>query len=104
MKHLMIIAIILLAGCTSQKEIMNSWMGSTKQNLYMSWGPPSAIASDGKSGEIHTWSVQGVYQMSYGPVNYWEHRRFWINSDDKVYHWQVQRSQIPPTQLDVRIR
>lgn len=52
MKKSILLAVALLSACLSQQKIMNSWLGSTKQNLIMSWGPPDRIASDGGTGEI----------------------------------------------------
>ena len=42
-------------GCAykSNREIMNSWMGSHISAVIRSWGPPTQITSDGAGGKIY---------------------------------------------------
>jgi hypothetical protein len=98
---LILLVVGLLTACTSQKEIMNSWLGSTKQNLVMSWGPPARTASDGGTGEILIYARQ-VYIPQYN-MNYYDYKMMYVNSDGKIYHWITQRQQVPPTQIDLNI-
>lgn len=48
----MLLVVRLLTACTSQKEIMNSWLGSIKHKLILSWGPPARTASNVGTAEI----------------------------------------------------
>lgn len=84
---------------------MNSWIGQTKQNLIMNWGPPVKTASDGGSGEILVYSSK-VYipgNQYAAPQTYWDNRYFYVNSDGKVYHWTIKQERIPPQQIDLNI-
>jgi hypothetical protein len=118
-KSILSLAIIgLLTFCTSQKEVMNSWVGSTKQNLIMSWGPPLRTTDDGAGGEILVYAKQvyipsrtSTFHDGYGgtstttsqPINYWDYKMFWVNTEGKIYHWITQKHQIPPTQIDLNV-
>jgi hypothetical protein len=97
---------------------MNSWLGATKQNLIMSWGPPTRTGDDGAGGEILVYAKQvyispststfydnngGSSSTTSQAVNYWDYKMFWINTEGKVYHWMTQQQQIPPTQIDLNI-
>ena len=104
----------LLTSCSSTKKTMDSWIGSSKQQLIMSWGPPTRTADDGAGGEILVYSRQGHIPPSTFYANngsstttqgqtYWDYKMFWINTQGKVYHWMTQREQIPPTQIDLNI-
>lgn len=79
---------------------MDSWIGSSKQTLIMSWGPPAKIESDGDGGEILVYAHQ-VYIPAYR-INYWDYKMMYADKDGKIYHWLISRQQIPPTEIDVR--
>ena len=100
-KILILLVVGLLTACVSQKEIMNSWLGHTKQELIMSWGPPARTASDGGTGEILIYAKQ-VYIPQWN-MNYYEYKMMYINSDGKIYHWLTQTQQVPPAQIDLNI-
>ena len=60
-KRCLIIFIALsLSGCAykSNREIMNSWMGSHISAVIQSWGPPTQITVDGAGGHIYIWRPQ----------------------------------------------
>lgn len=101
----------------SLTEIMNSWIGHSKQELIMSFGIPSRIESDGAGGEIVVFAQQ-IYQapsnntiyteggsstVHNSGYNFWAYKLFFINKEGKVYHWLTQNQQIPPTQIDLSI-
>ncbi len=102
---LILFAVTLLTACTSQKDIMNSWLGSTKQNLIMSWGPPTRTASDGGSGEILVYSYQGYYPgfNGQGAFTYWDNKYMYANSEGKIYYWMTRRERVPPIQVDLNV-
>lgn len=93
---------------------MNSWLGSTKQQLIMSWGPPARTASDGGTGEILVYARQvyipprTIYD-GYGGSSttqaqtYWRYKYMYVDSNGKIYYWMTQRQQVPPTQIDLNI-
>lgn len=119
-RYLFLIFILLLFySCSpSITEIMNSWIGHSKQELIMSFGIPSRIESDGAGGEIVVFAQQ-VYQAPSNSTiytnsgssstvhnagyNYWSYKMFFINKEGKIYHWLTQNQQIPPTQIDLTI-
>lgn len=57
---LVIFIAISLLGCAykSNREIMNSWMGSHISAVIRSWGPPTQITADGAGGKIYIWLPQ----------------------------------------------
>lgn len=68
---LVVISILLLSSCAtlfgpSQKEVHDSWLGSTKVNLIQSWGPPTRITSDGQGGEVLTYEKSKTGRVYYG--------------------------------------
>lgn len=125
MKKILLILVaysVILVSCVSSKvqtrEVMDSWVGHTKQELLMSWGPPARVSSDGAGGEIIVYARQvyippqtSTFYDSYGgsststlpAVNYWDYRMFWINKDGIVYHWMTQRQQVPPQHLNLDV-
>lgn len=96
-----LISLTLLTSCTNTKKAMNSWLGNTRQNLILSWGPPAKTASDGGTGEILIYARQ-VYIPQYG-MNYYDYKMFYVDAQGKIYHWLMQRQQVPPTQIDLNI-
>ena len=82
---------------------MNSWMGNSKGNLIMSWGPPTQTTSDGKDGEILVYAKRVYYQLSGNPVDYWEYRMMYANGLGTLYHWIYRRNPNPPERVDIRI-
>lgn len=98
---LTLLLVTLLLSCTSTKKVMSSWVGDTKRNLILKWGPPAKIASDGGDGEILIYASQ-VYIPQY-KMNYWDYKMFYANISGKIYHWRTERKNIPPTQIDLNI-
>ena len=56
-KHLSLLLLlsvaILIVGCTSVGEIMQTWHGNSTSNLVGSWGPPDRTFEEGNA----TWYV-----------------------------------------------
>lgn len=97
---ILLLTTIIIISCNTQKKALNSWVGSTKQNLYLSWGPPARTTEDGSGGEILIYGRQ-VYAPQLG-LNYWEYKMMYAHADGIIYHWRLSRQQVPPTQIDVR--
>ncbi|MBS1671330.1 MAG: hypothetical protein JST94_07750 [Bacteroidetes bacterium] len=118
------ILLCLATACTSTQKIMNSWIGHTKRDLIMQFGPPSRTADDGANGEIVVYAKQvyipsmhlsglatpdangGVYTSpgtNTPSQNYWQYTMYFINTDGKIYHWLIQRQSVPPTQVDLNV-
>jgi hypothetical protein len=102
---LSLLLLTLFSSCTSTKKVMDSWLGSTKQQLIMSWGPPARTASDGGTGEILVYANQGYYPgiNGNGAFTYWDYKYMYADSDGKIYYWMTRRERVPPTQIDLNI-
>lgn len=102
MKTLIIalVGICLLSSCKSQQKVLNSWIGSSKHSLILSWGPPDRTADDGDGGEILIYG-RHIYAPSLN-VNYWDYKMIYVHSDGMIYTWHVSRQPVAPTQIDVR--
>ena len=103
MKKILIVLLLigLLPSCKTTKKIMDSWLGHTKKELIIKWGPPARVASDGGDGEILIYSKQ-VYIPQYN-LKYYDYKMFYVNSEGRIYRWLIKRERIPPTQIDLNI-
>lgn len=105
--------LLLVQGCVSTQEIMNSWLGHHQSDLIASWGPPTRTASDGKGGSILIYEQFVDLGQSPGEVrwdwgkDFWgkdsggitykepqQHgyvrtRMFYVNERGYIYHWLV---------------
>ena len=88
---LFLFVIVSLSGCISTQKIMNSWIGRSRSDLILDWGPPtSGYASDGKGGEILLYNygnniyvpVNGIIVQS--TVSRYSH--VYCDSNGKIYH------------------
>lgn len=108
MKTTVLIAIVLVffTSCMSAKKVnsqMDSWLGSTKQELIMQWGPPAKTVSDGSEGEILIYAAQGYVPLSTGQtVNYWMYKMMYVR-DGKIYHWLWRKLPNPPENVNVNL-
>ncbi|MCX6146611.1 MAG: hypothetical protein NTW25_05080 [Candidatus Kapabacteria bacterium] len=102
-RFITIFLIFLLISCNTVdiKKIMNSWKGSHKKDLVLSWGPPARIASDGNGGEILIYSNH-VYMPSFG-LNYYENKMMYADANGIIYYWMIKNEEVPPTQIDLNI-
>ena len=91
-----VIILVSFSGCaetkdfsTTEKETMDSWLGSSKVSLLQSWGPPIRTTSDGQGGEIL------VYERtaSFNGMVLTRQRNFYVNKDGKIYHYLCQGRQ-----------
>ena len=99
---LFILFAMTLNSCMINKKItasMNSWIGSTKQNLIMTKGLPLKTGSDGAGGEVLVYGVQ--LNSTYGAT--WEYAIYFAHADGIIYHWLVKSEHTPPSQLDVNL-
>jgi hypothetical protein len=117
---LILVSVFLLAGCYSTQNTMDSWIGSSKKDLIMKWGPPDRTASDGGEGEILIFAKQvyipaqtglstvgaddNVHTGAGTPARtYWDYKLFYIDKNPIIYHWLTRRESVPPQQIDVKI-
>lgn len=99
MKNLLLIAISLLLfiGCSVRKK-MDSWLGQSKHDVIMSWGPPESTAPDGNGGEIITYSQRVANQYA----DYTMKANFYINGSGVVYHWTYNQVPNAPTRVIIQ--
>lgn len=110
MKRFSIVAIMLFSIFASScatfyakqiDEVMNSWLGSTKEELLLQWGPPYSKYPDGKGGTIWTYqeirqTAGSAYTNKYGyttyraPQQYNVVRQFFINAEGIIYAYRWQ--------------
>jgi hypothetical protein len=110
---LILVSLFLIVGCYSTQKTMDSWIGSSKKDLIMNWGPPDRTASDGSGGEILIYAKQvyipaqrglstvgsdgSVHTSSGTPSRtYWDYKLFYIDKKSTIYHWLTQRESVPP--------
>jgi hypothetical protein len=99
MKYLLLA--LLLGGCVSQQKLMDSWIGSTKQDLILKWGPPEREVSDGGSGEILVYS-RSFFNPNANLTQY-VYRMMYVDREGKIYHWLTQTGLVPPELFIVTI-
>lgn len=80
---------------------MDSWMGYSRHDLVMKWGPPARTSSDGAGGDIYIYATSAA--NPYGGGILYRYRMFFIGKDDRIYHWISQGGSVPPQQLDVNM-
>lgn len=98
MKRLIIITLIFFNSCTSEREVMDSWLGSTKHELILKFGLPDQSGSDGNGGEVVVYTASYFY----GSNVWYKNRAFYLNSNGKVYRWLVKTTPQPPTVIMFR--
>jgi len=101
-KTLIAIGLVTLLSCTSQKKILNSWIGQSEQSLIQNWGPPQRTESDGSDGKILVYARQ-VYLPNIN-VNYWDYKMMYVHADGTIYSWLMNRQPVPPQQVIVTFR
>ncbi len=94
-----ILTSLFLSSCVSTKKVMDSYIGATKQDLVRQMGPPARIASDANSGEIYIYESMS---MMYNVVRY-NHKMFYINSDNTIYSWRTASGPVPAQQVNVNL-
>lgn len=103
MRNLFVLLFIaVIFSCSSQKNVLNSWMGMPKQKLILSWGPPIRTADDGNGGEILIYAKR-TYVQQYG-WNWWDYKMMYANNEGTLYHWRTSREHVPPTEVVVSFR
>lgn len=107
-KTILMIAVIgvVLIGCQTTQQVMNSWIGHTKHELILSWGPPTSVMDDGNGGEILIYdkrinmgsTTNGSASVnSNGNIDYSERTRdgsftsrrmMYVDKEGKIYYWK----------------
>jgi hypothetical protein len=96
-------------GGRKERKNMESWIGSKKHSLIVSWGPPSQTADDGDGGEILIYSNRvyvpaANYGGMYKPAtDYYHNKMMYVHSDGKIYYWRISNTANPPSRVDVNL-
>jgi hypothetical protein len=56
---IILVAILFFTGCTTQREIMSSWEGSSADRLLAKWGAPDSSIQLDNGGRVLTWTSFG---------------------------------------------
>lgn len=106
--------VVLFISCASTRKALDSWLGSSKQNLIMSWGPPQRVFDNSPNGEILIYAKQvyiapstyyyGNHPATIAGQNYWNYTYMYVDTEGKIYSWRTERQQVPPQQIDLYIR
>ena len=114
--------ILLMVGCISTSDMMNSWLGIKEPALVAEWGEPDKIVSAGASGKIFVYIETDSYSSRGGndsniygsgsigsdipgPETRWKRTyMFWLNDKGVVYDWKLRKEEIPYSALDAEVR
>lgn len=107
---LMIAVTCFPMGKKKERKVLDSWLGSSKHSLIVSWGPPQQTQSDGDGGEVLIYSNR-VYsppiQLATGgwlpATDYYHNRMMYVNDNNKIYSWRTSNTPNPPTRVDLDI-
>ena len=107
--HRLILPSLLLSlflSCTSTRKALDPWLGATKKELIMSWGPPIRTTSDGGTGEVLVYVAQGEFAATPGnrPDKFWNYTYMYVDTTGRIYHWLRKASRVPPTDVGVIFR
>lgn len=95
-----------MSGCYTTKQTtdtLQTWIGNSKQNLIMQWGPPTSTSSDGAGGDVLMYATRVYRQLPNGStLDSWHYRIMYANADGRLYHWIYRSSPNPPERVDVR--
>ncbi|PSL04373.1 hypothetical protein [Cecembia rubra] len=122
MKNLhVLIWVICLASCTSQKKMMNSWIGASKEILKKDWGEPINSINIEPLGEILVFVKEVQYMFSGhswmasldsgpgGPVltdedRRWKYTLFMVDKEGLIHHWEKHVYLAPPGKISFSVR
>ncbi|MNR28105.1 hypothetical protein D3C85_1454140 [compost metagenome] len=103
--YILLLAIILLAACSSSKNTEDKWIGKTKQNLMKTWGTPIRIFDNSTDGEILVYADQ-IYDESNrnysreAGSSYWNYTYMYVDKSGKVSSFRNEKQNYPPQALD----
>ena len=67
-------------------KMMETWIGSTKQDLLLKWGSPDSITSDGNGGEIVSFYEYDKVMVYDTLITRRYTYSFYIDAQQKIYH------------------
>lgn len=100
-KFLFLLAVIILVSCTSEKKVLDSWIGADRHDLIVNSGPPSRTEFIGNGEEVLVYSQQ--VSSPYSGRQFYKNTLFFVGGNGKIYHYLVQRGEIPPQRIDLTV-
>ena len=73
-------------------KMMETWIGSTKQDLLLKWGSPDSITSDGNGGEIVSFYEYDKVMVYDTLITRRYTYSFYIDAQQKIYHGKYKRT------------
>jgi hypothetical protein len=77
----------------TQKEILDSWLGHTKNELLMKWGIPTRSTDDGNGGQVLAYegrrTIGGFIFGNYIENTYTDFTEIFVDSKNIIYYWHI---------------
>ena len=77
----------------TREEILNSWIGKSKNELLMKWGMANRNADDGKGGQILAYekrrSLGGFISGNYFENSFVHYTEIFVDSNNMIYYWRI---------------
>jgi len=77
----------------TREELLNSWIGRSKNELLMKWGMASRTADDGKGGQILAYegrrTLGGFISGTYFEKSFVDYTEMFVDSNNIIYYWHV---------------
>ena len=86
--NILLIICSFLFSCTSQKKVMDSWIGRSQNDVILAWGSTPVINSDGAGGKIMIYSQPFPVHFSNQIIRTYKYTYFYIDSTNVVYKWK----------------
>lgn len=97
MKKIVLFAILLIAACKTDEQLMDPWKGRNKIDLVAHWGKPTSIVPDGEGGEVYEYAI-----MLHSPntsnnldPTFYRVKCFYVHADGTVYYCKCEDSRTP---------
>ena len=99
---------VILSSCfttkpTATRNVLQSYIGHSENNVIKEFGPPTRVTSDGSSGKIliyestrhgtmHMPGLKGdspYYPMFSASASHTSYIQFFVNENSQIYHWRT---------------
>jgi hypothetical protein len=79
----------------TREELLNSWIGRSKNELLKKWGMASRTSDDGKGGQILAYegrrTTGGFIFGNYIENTYTDFTEIFVDSNNIIYYWHIGR-------------
>jgi hypothetical protein len=94
-------ALLVFVSCTSEKKVLDSWIGADRHALLVSSGLPARTETIGNGEEVLVYSQQ--MSSPYSGRQFYKNTLFFVRANGTIYHYLVQRGEIPPQRIDLTL-